>query len=76
MHVPVAATPPTCYWHRADILYAIRKAGSSLLALSREAGSSSSSLSNVFYRPWPRAERIIADFLNKHPAEIWPERYR
>ncbi|WP_350262481.1 helix-turn-helix transcriptional regulator (plasmid) [Pantoea sp. BJ2] len=76
INVPVESTPPHCNWHRADILCAIRKAGSSLSALSREAGLSSSSLSNVFYRPWPRAERIIAEFLDKDPAEIWPERYR
>lgn len=26
--------------------------------------------------PWPRVERIIADFLNTKPESLWPERYQ
>jgi lambda repressor-like predicted transcriptional regulator len=29
----------------------------------------------VFHRPFPRAERIIADALDCEPWELWPERY-
>ncbi|WP_425313279.1 helix-turn-helix domain-containing protein [Morganella morganii] len=27
-------------------------------------------------RRWPKGEKIIADFLNVSPADIWPSRYR
>lgn len=62
-------------WHRADIIAAIHKSGTTVSALSRAAGLSSSSLSNVFYRRWPRGERIIAARLQLSPAIIWPSRY-
>jgi Ner family transcriptional regulator len=62
-------------WHRADIIAAIRKCGTSIAALSREAGLASSTLGNTLIRPWPKGEWIIARVLNRHPAEIWPSRY-
>lgn len=70
------AAPPPMNWHRADILCAIRKAGSNLSELSRKSGLAPSTLSNALYRSWPKGEKIIADFLGKDVAEIWPERYR
>ncbi|MDA5499045.1 helix-turn-helix domain-containing protein [Yersinia aleksiciae] len=62
-------------WHPADIIAAIRKKGSSLSAVSRKSGLSSSTLGNVLTRPWPKGEYIIAEFLEIHPSEIWPTRY-
>lgn len=62
-------------WHPADIIAAIRKRGTTLAALSRNAGLSASTLSNALARRWPKGEQIIADFLNISPAEIWPSRY-
>ncbi|MEG0280848.1 MAG: helix-turn-helix transcriptional regulator [Morganella sp. (in: enterobacteria)] len=62
-------------WHPADIIAAIRKKGTTLAALSRNAGLSASTLSNALARRWPKGEKIIADFLNIPPAEIWPSRY-
>lgn len=62
-------------WHRADIIAAIHKSGSTVVALSRRAGLSDSSLSNVFYRSWPRGEMIIATHLGVPPWTIWPSRY-
>ncbi|WP_145589803.1 helix-turn-helix domain-containing protein [Yersinia rochesterensis] len=62
-------------WHPADIIAAIRKKGSSLSAVSRNSGLSSSTLTNALTRPWPKGEYIIADFLDVHPSEIWPTRY-
>lgn len=29
----------------------------------------------VMHRPWPAAEKIIADFLGVLPQTIWPSRY-
>ncbi|PHM70018.1 helix-turn-helix domain-containing protein [Xenorhabdus kozodoii] len=62
-------------WHQADIIAALRKRGTTLAALSREAGLSSSTLANALSRQWPKGERIIADYLEVHPSEIWPSRY-
>lgn len=62
-------------WHPADIIAALRKKGTTLAAVSRQAGLSSSTLTNALSRPWPKGEWIIADALAIHPSEIWPSRY-
>jgi Ner family transcriptional regulator len=62
-------------WHQADIIAALRKRGTTLAAVSREAGLSSSTLANTLGRPWPKGKWIIADYLGIHPSEIWPSRY-
>ncbi|WP_192458922.1 helix-turn-helix domain-containing protein [Musicola keenii] len=62
-------------WHSADIIAALRKKGTSLSAVSREAGLSSSTLANALYRPWPKGEFLIATALGINPEEIWPSRY-
>lgn len=62
-------------WHPADIIAALRKRGTTLAALSRQAGLSSSTLANALSRPWPKGEWLIAEAIDVHPAEIWPSRY-
>lgn len=62
-------------WHRADIVAALKKAGWSVAALSREAGYDKATLYTALLRPYPNAEKIIAQALDKKPEEIWPERY-
>ncbi len=62
-------------WHPADIIAALRKKGTSLAALSRDSGLSSSTLANALTRPWPKGEWLIAKAIKVHPAEIWPSRY-
>ncbi|WKX26243.1 helix-turn-helix domain-containing protein [Tatumella ptyseos] len=62
-------------WHSADIIAALRKKGTSLAAVSRNAGLSSSTLANALSRPWPKGELLIAQAVNVHPSEIWPSRY-
>ncbi|TCV99030.1 helix-turn-helix domain-containing protein [Biostraticola tofi] len=62
-------------WHPADIIAALRKRGTSLAAVSRAAGLSSSTLANALTRPWPKGEWLIADALEIHASEIWPGRY-
>lgn len=61
--------------HPADIIAGLRKQKSSLAALSRQVGLSSSTLSNALVRPWPKGEHIIAEALGMAPSEIWPSRY-
>ncbi|MCC8459694.1 helix-turn-helix transcriptional regulator [Photorhabdus aegyptia] len=63
-------------WHPADIIAALRKKGTSLAAISREAGLASSTLSNALQRPWHKGETIIANALGQKPDEIWPSRYQ
>lgn len=62
-------------WHQADIIAALRKRGTTLAAVSRSAGLSSSTLSNALSRPWPKGEKVIAQALEVHPSVIWPSRY-
>lgn len=62
-------------WHHADIIASLHKRRTTLAALSRSAGLSSSTLANALSRPWPKGEWIIANALGLHPAEIWPSRY-
>ncbi|WP_110876498.1 helix-turn-helix domain-containing protein [Franconibacter helveticus] len=62
-------------WHQADIIAALRKKGTSLAALSRTAGLSSSTLANALTRPWPKGEYLIAEAVDVHPSVIWPSRY-
>lgn len=62
-------------WHNADIIAGLKKRGTTMAQVSREAGLSSSTLANALFRPWPKGEWIIANALNIHPAEIWPSRY-
>ena len=62
-------------WHPADIIAALKKHGTSLAALSRKAGLSSSTLANALTRPWPKGELLIAQALDIPPDVIWPERY-
>ncbi len=63
-------------WHRADIKAALEKAGWSLRRLSIHHGyKSPSQLKNVLNSHWPKGERLIAEAIGVHPAEIWPSRY-
>lgn len=62
-------------WHQADIIAALRKKGTSLAAVSREAGLCSNTLANALSRPWPKGEWLIAEAIGVAPDEIWPSRY-
>lgn len=63
-------------WHPADIIAALKKRGTSLAAVSRNAGLASSTLANALTRHWPKGERLIAEALDVAPENIWPSRYR
>lgn len=62
-------------WHSADVIASLRKKGTTLAAVSRLAGLSSSTLANALVRPWPKGEWLIANAIDIHPKEIWPSRY-
>ncbi|EJQ6861562.1 helix-turn-helix domain-containing protein [Escherichia coli] len=63
-------------WHSADIIAGLKKRGTSLSALSRQAGLASSTLANALTRRCPKGERLIAEALDVAPENIWPSRYR
>ncbi|MDX6916090.1 helix-turn-helix transcriptional regulator [Pectobacterium carotovorum] len=63
-------------WHPADIIAALKKRGTSLSAVSRNAGLASSTLANALKRHWPKGERLIAEALGSSPEHVWPSRYR
>lgn len=65
----------TCDWHRADIIAELRKKGTTLASLSRNAGLNARTLNNALDRRYPKGERIIASAIGVEPAEIWPSRY-
>ncbi|MCA6951585.1 helix-turn-helix domain-containing protein [Pectobacterium polaris] len=62
-------------WHPADIIAALKKRGTSLSAVSRNAGLASSTLANALKRHWPKGERLIAEALGSSPEQVWPSRY-
>ncbi|EPS2898879.1 helix-turn-helix domain-containing protein [Salmonella enterica subsp. enterica serovar Anatum] len=63
-------------WHPADIIAALKKRGTSLAAVSRNAGLASYTLTNALNRRWPKGEKLIAEALGIAPEQIWPSRYR
>lgn len=65
----------TSNWHPADIVAALQKKGWSLRQLSLAMGLSEHTLKSVMSRPYPKAEKIIAEVLGEAPEAIWPERY-
>lgn len=63
-------------WHPEDIKAAIRKKGVSMAELARANGyEKPRTFSNVLRAPYPKVQKIIADFLAIPAEEIWPSRY-
>lgn len=68
--------PVTQDWHSSKVKAELDVAGWSLRQLGFQYGyTGDSSLSEVFRRPWPKVEGIIASTLGRKPHEIWPSRY-
>lgn len=62
-------------WHKADILAAVKKTGSSVTKLSRINNLSDSVVAQALLKPYPKCERIIANHLGVAVQTIWPSRY-
>lgn len=73
--IDMTKKPVTGDWHHRDIIAAVWKAGSSIQRLSRENGYARDALALALRRPWPRAERLIAEAIGTTPQAIWPSRY-
>ena len=67
--------PKKADWHPADVVAALRKAGWSLRKLSLHHGYTPTALDHALHRPWPKAQRLIAEALGIQPETIWPTRY-
>ncbi len=68
-------TPKTKDWHPADIVAAFKKRGTTITRVAREMNLCESYLRQATKRPYPKAERILADYLGLTPQQIWPSRY-
>ncbi|MEJ1381375.1 MAG: helix-turn-helix transcriptional regulator [Candidatus Sedimenticola sp. (ex Thyasira tokunagai)] len=62
-------------WHPADIICELKKARWTLSKLSKHHEYGRTSLQKALRRPWPKAERFIAEAIGVAPEEIWPSRY-
>lgn len=67
--------PASQDWHRADIVAAIHKRGTTFQKLSISLGYNDGVLRNALNHPAPKYERQIAEFLGVTPQVIWPSRY-
>lgn len=60
----------------AEIRAEITRRGATFDSLAKDNGVSRSLLTHTKTRPNRRAEAIIAAFIDREPAELWPERYQ
>lgn len=67
--------PASPDWHRADVIAAFKRRGTSITRVARELGMNDSYLMQALNKPYPKAERLLAAYLNLTPQEIWPSRY-
>lgn len=68
--------PASKDWHRADIIAAVCKTGTTLQQLAFTHGyTSGGTLRNALNYPAPKYERLIAEHLGTTPQRIWPSRY-
>ncbi|SDK54179.1 transcriptional regulator, Nlp family [Methylophilus rhizosphaerae] len=67
--------PASSDWHRADVIAAFKKRDTSITRVAREKGMNNSYLLGALNKPYPKAERMLAEFLGVTPQTIWPSRY-
>ncbi|RJF70907.1 helix-turn-helix domain-containing protein [Rhodopseudomonas palustris] len=60
-------------WHRADIVAAIHKRGTSLAALARQNGLGDATLRAALSYPRTPSNTIIANYLRVPLHELWPD---
>lgn len=62
-------------WTRTDIVFALRRRGTTAAALAKAEGLSRNTLYSGMERRYPKVQRIIAAALKLEPRDIWPEWY-
>jgi Ner family transcriptional regulator len=63
---------PQAGWHRADVVAAIHKRGTSLAELARDNGLADATLRAALTYPRKPSNQIIANFLGRKLHELWP----
>jgi len=58
------------------IKYQLRIRGTSLAKLAREQNVSDAAVKKAKRMPYPRMERAIANALDLHPLDLWPDRWK
>jgi len=73
----MAKKPTPQDWNKEDIKAAVWKTGTTMKGLALANGYRSvDAINQALFRPYPKAERVIAKAVNKKPEEIWPSRYQ
>lgn len=72
--LPIEPTLPIAP-HKEDIKAAIRKKGETLQSLRRKNRLGYSALTICLDRPLPRANKVIAEFLELPLSHLWPKWY-
>lgn len=62
-------------WHRADIVAAVHRTGTSLVRLGLAHGYARTTLSASLSRRHPRANSVIADHIGVARSVLWPSWY-
>lgn len=62
-------------WHPADVLAALKKSGWTLRRLSLSLGYGPNWAQAALKRPYPHAERVIAEKCGIPARVMWPSRY-
>lgn len=62
-------------WHNADIVAAVKKAGTSLAKLAEANGFRASTFRAALHRRHPKAQLIIAKAIGRSRHELWPNWY-
>jgi Ner family transcriptional regulator len=60
---------------RGWVKFLLSLKGYNLESVARRYGITAGCLSTVFYHPYPKSEKRIADILGICPQDLWPERY-
>jgi Ner family transcriptional regulator len=77
MITDVAKKPVPKDWHKEDIKAAVRKQGTTLKGLALANGyRSADACAQALQHPYPKMERLIANFIGVPPETIWPSRYQ
>lgn len=62
-------------WHKADVIAALHKRGTSLRQLALARDLNPRTLTLALHRPYYAAEQIIARAIGVPAERIWPSRY-
>lgn len=63
-------------WTTSRIKHELELRGHTLASIARENGFHDSACRKTLRTPWPRIERILADYLGLScPSELFPDRY-